>query len=207
MTLHPIPLNFLIYEEIFFFYQCGGREYFTWGCSLNKSPVLQTPYWDKKEKNRTINQHEALSSNFDHENFSESHSDDHQNSSRKPPVTCKIPAGLFPCIIRDGQTGEKRLKMTVGGIMRSFKEAFPEFICKFTEANIKLSVVFLPYYAHTSLSGCCAPTPIADSLLLSFWYTIKKKKKIRENPSCKKSEKVLELLFVQQCNCMWHWEI
>ncbi len=36
-------------------------------------------------------------------------------------MTCEILAGLFPCIIRDGQTGEKRLKM--GEIKRCFKEA------------------------------------------------------------------------------------
>jgi hypothetical protein len=26
MTLHPIPLNFLIYKENFLFYQCGFSE-------------------------------------------------------------------------------------------------------------------------------------------------------------------------------------
>jgi hypothetical protein len=89
-------------------------------------------------------------------------------------VTCEISAGLFPCIIRDGQTGEKRLKMTVREIMRSFQEAFPEFISKFTEANINLSVGFC-HTTHTHRFGLvntrhglrCEATPVADSLLLS----------------------------------------
>ncbi len=64
-------------------------------------------------------------------------------------MTCEISAGLFPCIIRDGQTGERRLKMTVGEILMSFQEAFPEFISKYTE--YKVISGFLPHYAHPSL--------------------------------------------------------
>ncbi len=44
--------------------------------------------------------------------------------------------------------------MTVGEILRSFQEAFPEFTCikKFTEANIKLSMGFC-HTTHTHRFG------------------------------------------------------
>ncbi len=92
-------------------------------------------------------------------------------------MTCEISADYFPAQygMDIGQTGEKQLKMTVGEIVRSFQEAFTEFISK------------LQKRAHT------------NSTFAASLFMIYRKEKIRENPSL---EKICESVIASPCFTM-----